>query len=266
MPSPAELLQAITDEITPLLADDAYQPQQITFIKHIQKTTSELLKATQPMPSSALALQRIIPTLGDSFLQQQAALFGYAKLLLDHPESFGGASLTSSQQYHMRRIYEFGQSLYELTEEIQKSALKERIQQQKAQAVRVELAPLLQAEIPILNYVVSKKPVQLTLNVNPVAAITSPYHLSALLQHIVTVLSHELMAYGHIQIKSYRSIQSAVIDIFCTGIQLDTEEVDTLFSKNGRYLYPRRLQKDGGSLHFVRDVGRGASVQIHLPV
>lgn len=263
MPLPSDLLDSIAHAIDAVFQDGELHPQQLIFVHHIQKITSELAHAVHPMPQTDAALRRIIPGLGDSFLQQQAALFGYARLLLEHPESFDGAILSEYQQDQMQHINQQGQALYRLTGQIISEAQAERRQQHHAPATRLDLAQFFTDEAPILQYFLRDVPVQLSINAEASYAYAARYHLAALIQHIITTLSHELIEYGHIKITN--TSQQPIINIFCTGIQLTTAEIETLFQKNGRYRYLQRLQADAGNIQFVRESGRGASIQILLP-
>jgi len=265
MPLPSELLQSIETAIDDVLQDGGLNPQQQTFINHIQKTSAELSRAVLPIPQTEHALRRIIPTFGDSFIQQQVALFGYARLLLESPDSFGGAILSEYQQDKMQQIYQHGQALHQLTETIVESARAERLKNRRAQPEKLDLEAFFADESPILQYVIRNRPVELSIAASPVTVVAVSYHLAALIQHIVTVLAHELIETGHIKILTHKTTNSGRIDIFCTGIELNTDEIEILFQKNGRYLYPQRLEKMGGILHFQPDSGHSANIQIYLP-
>lgn len=264
MPLPSELLQVIEESVDHVLQDGRLNPQQLTFVHHIQKMAEELSTAVSPIPQTDYALRRIIPSFGDSFLQQQVALFGYARLLLEKPESFGGAVLSEYQEDQVKRIYQHGQTLYQITEQIIVSAKLERPEQHAIPSEKIDLATFFAREAPILHYFLRDVAVKLSINVEPCTIHASDYHLSALIQHIVTTLALELIEYGHIKISKQPGQQESLINIFCTGIQLDATEIDILFKKNGRYLYTQRLQQDGATVRFLRESGRGATIQLAL--
>ena len=265
MPLPAELLQEIEASIENIILDGNLNPQQLTFVQHIQKISGELSRAVSAIPQTEYALSRIIPGFGDSFLQQQVALFGYAKLLLEKPESFGDATLSEYQQDEAQRIYQHGQMVYQLTERIIASAKSERLNQHNAPSTDIALDDLLSDEIPVLEYFLRDVPVKMTVTPTPVKVSANAYHLRALIQHIVTTFALELIEYGHIKISIQSNQQGASINIFGTGIQLTTSDLDILFKKNGRYLYPQRLKKQGGAIQFLREAGRGATIRLILP-
>lgn len=264
MPLPSELLQAIEASLDLVLQDGGLNPQQLTFVNHIQKTATELSTAIAPIPQTDYALRRIIPGFGDSFLQQQVALFGYARLLLESPESFDDVILSDYQQDEMQAIYQHGQTLYELTDQIVASAKLERPQQHARSSERMDLVQFFERETPVLHYFLRNVPVKLSITAESSTVFASDYHLSALIQHIVTTLALELIEYGHIKISTGEGHQESLINIFCTGIQLDATEIDILFKKNGRYHYTQRLQQDGGTVRFLRERGRGATIQLVL--
>lgn len=262
MPFPAELIGKIQIAVDNVLADGQLNPQQQTFVNHIQKISTELTKAISPIPETEHALQRIIPSFGDSFLQQQAALFGYAKLLLEHPQSFEDAILSEYQQDQMRLIYQYGQRLYDLTEQIQQTALTERRKQHRAKPAPTDLSEFFAQEDPILRYFLRKHPIQLDIHAEPIIVKIVPYHLAAFIQHIVSTMSSELIdEQGQIRIGATQQ----AIHIFCTEIELNTSEQESLFKKNGRYAYPQRFIQDGGTIHFLRNAEGGATIQLVLP-
>lgn len=257
MPTPHDLLHHIRMELDSILEQPTIlNAQQLTFVQHIHTISDAQHKQFEPMPSSAYALQRIIPTMSESLLQQQSALFGYAKLLLEHPESFDGVAFPDVHRAHIERISHLGQQLYHLTEHIQQSALTERQTQQNRSAVHFDVATLLEDEMPVLRYFLRDKAIQLSNHSTSLAVCASPYHLSAFIQHIILTVADELIEYGHIQLKTDRQ----ALHIFCTGIQLTQADIDTLFTKQGRYVYPRRFEKEGGTITFAREQGRGSSI------
>lgn len=264
MPLPSELLQGIERSVERVLADGGLNPQQLTFVHHIQKMAEELSTAISPIPQTDYALHRIIPSFGDSFLQQEVALFGYARLLLEKPESFGGAVLSEYQQDEVRRIYQQGQALYQITEQIITNAKTERPKQHVTPPEKINLVDFFERETPILQYYLRNHPVKLSIDIEPAQVRASDYHFRALIQHIVTTLALEFIEYGHIKISTQAFHQENHINIFCTGIQLGATEIDILFKKNGRYAYTKRLQQDGGTIRFLREPGRGAIIQLVL--
>ncbi len=161
----------------------------------------------------------------------------------------------------MRLIYQYGQSLYDLTEQIQQKALSERQKQHRAKPVPTGLSEFFAQEDPILRYFLRNYPVQLSIHAEPIIVKIVPYHLAAFIQHIVTTMSSELIEQG--QIKIYTEHQA--IHILCTGIELNTSEQESLFKKNGRYAYPQRFIQDGGTIHFLHTAEGGATIQLILP-
>ncbi|MEO1289756.1 MAG: hypothetical protein AAFV93_18490, partial [Chloroflexota bacterium] len=257
MPTPQDLLRAILVELDAIPLDNKpFNAQQVTFMQHIRNTTDALLTIFDPMPQSAYALQRIVPGMSDSLLQQEVALFGYARLLLEHPDSFDGAVVPEPYRAPLERIYQLGQQLHRLMEQIQQEALINRRQQQSAPATHFNLTQLFTDDLPILQYLLRDYPIQITATIKPLDVCFPKYHLIEFIQHIVLTLTHDLIEYGHIKI----STSDNSLIIFCTGIQLTQTEIETLFKKQGRYIYPRRFERSGGNINFTREQGRGASI------
>jgi len=267
MPHPAQFLHIIWQTITSVRASGGFQPQQQTFVDHIHRTTDHLKQALDPIPDSDIALRRIIPTFGDSLLQKEIALFGYARLLLDSPASFDGASLTATQASAMQTIFDVGQALYQQTEKIRQEAATERRQQHRAAPQAINLSQFLEMQHPILAYWLRDEPLQLSLMMAPTPDVmAASYHLAAFIEHIIRTLSQELLEYGHIKVSTVYDGSYGAIHIFATGITLDASEQEVLFKKEGRSLYLQRFLADGGAFAFSHDRGRGATIILRLPL
>lgn len=265
MPHPSQHVQAIERALANLKDTVVFNPQQEIFINHIRKIASELKQAVDPIPQTLEALYRIVPTFGDSFLQQQIALFGYARLLLESPESFGDVELKGYHREQVEQIYKEGQALYKLTERICHEALAEHRRQHTARPEPVNLQRLLQSQHEILNYFLRNTSVELVVDVDDVIVQAARYHLAALLQHIIVTLSEELIRNGNITITSRQTNTEAAIIVSCLAMQLTQETIDIIFKKNGRYIYARRFAKDDGSLRFSHN-RHGSSIELWLPL
>lgn len=268
MPTPAELVTAIHDALTAFdTLDDPVAPEQATFIAHLHRLINELQSIVTPMPQGADALRRLIPRNGECLLQQTAALFGYARLLVEHPASFAGATLSTEQTTHMQMVYAHGKTLYDLLETILAQAKTERLAQQTTAATIIDLTSFLENQLPILRYLVRDEPLRMTLTASPqptICATVQSYHLAALLEHIVLVTMQDLQAHGHIRITSRLVDETPMLQLLCTGIAADHATWQTLFSKNGRAAYLRRLRSYGGDIALLPEAGRGARFVIKL--
>lgn len=268
MPTPAELVHAIHDALTAFDALDApVAPEQSTFVAHLHRLTNELQSIVAPMPQDEYALRRLIPRNGERLLQQTAALFGYARLLVERPDSFAGATLSTGQTTHMQIVYTHGKTLYDLLETILARAKAERLAQQTAPTDTVNLIPFLEDQRPILRYLIREEPMHVTLTAasqKTICAAIQRYHLAALLEHIVLVTTQDLQAHGHIRITSMLVEEMPMLQLLCTGIAADRATWQTLFSKNGRDAYLRRLRSYGGDIALLPEAGRGARFVIKL--
>ncbi|MEL6406487.1 MAG: hypothetical protein AAFR81_19110 [Chloroflexota bacterium] len=271
MPTPVELLSVIQTTLDDIQARDAdFSAQQQPFVNHLVRTTSELHAKIDPIPQTDMALRRLIPRLGDELLQRIAALFGYARLLLDSPQSFDNATLTPQQASHLQTIYQHGKYLYDLVEAIQQSAHAERVENHKAPAEPIYVDNFMRSQQPILTYLLRDNPLELTIYKDDALVQASPYHLAALFDHIVITLVDECdfegkIHFGHIYTYNPKSPVYRLY-IHCQDGTLDRSVWDTLFAKNGRDLYLRRLEQYGGKLEMALIKNRGVIFGLDLPL
>jgi len=268
MPTPAELLSVIQTTLAKVQASDAdFSPQQQPFVQHLARTTNELRAHIDPMPQTDMALRRLIPRVGDELTQRIAALFGYAKLLLDSPQSFDNATLTTQQASHLQTIYQHSKHLYDLVEAIQQAAHAERVANHKAPAEAISIGDFLKAQKPILTYLLRDKPIEISMRPDDALVEASPYHLAALLDHIVVTLADDMALQGALRINGRLSPDESVytITLFCERLVADSDTWDTLFVKNGRHIYMRRLQEYGGHLKMSISAEDGVIFFLKLP-
>ncbi|MGJ3240049.1 MAG: hypothetical protein ACFE0Q_15180 [Anaerolineae bacterium] len=265
MQHPAERLQAMIITLDTLLEQTALSPQQVTFIQHMRRTADELLKAVVPIPASEHALQRIIPTFGDSFLQQHAVLFGYARMLLKHPQSFDGVQLNPVQTTQMQTVYQVGQALYAQVAQWINGAQAHQQAGLRACAEPIDLHALFNAERPIWRYLVRHCAVEINATCTPALSVcASDYHLRALLTHCVNVISAELMTTGTLYISATPMRLFALIDIRADGVDFTPVQQAMLFRDKGRYIYKRRVHQYEGGLDFG-STEHNASLFIRFP-
>lgn len=264
MPSPLEYLQAIARAIDNVQRDSDLNEQQQTFVNHIQKIASELQRAIEPIPPTELALITILPSFGDAFLQQQAALFGYAKMLLDHPQSFDDAILSEYQRDQMQIVYQQGQALHTLTNQIYKTAHSERKTQHQATPQIINVLVFLIEQIPILNYYCAHLAYTGTHDSSDMLALATPYHLAAFIQHIIRVLAQDIDGVEQIEIGIEAIEETIAIVINSIDSTLTDEDYKTIFVTQGRYLYQQRFQKEGGRIQIRRDTN-DTHIQLRLP-
>lgn len=270
MQKPSALLAEIASIVADVLSKNSLNPQQQTFLRHIHQTAQELHTIVRDIPPTEYALRAIIPSLGKRFVQPQTVIFGYAKMLMEQPDSFGGAVLSEWQHEHVIAIYEKGVALAQFTEKIKQTASDEQQKQQNASAAIFDLNMHIWQNIPVYRYWLRDKAVKVTAEfpqgLPPV--LCNPYHIAAIAQHIVLTMATELIEYGKIRISAAlrEDSQAVVLNFFCTGIQLNEAEQHILFQKQGRYIYRERLSSQQGTLHFSREAGIGATLHIDLPL
>ncbi|QPC82309.1 hypothetical protein G4Y79_21915 [Phototrophicus methaneseepsis] len=268
---PAHHLAAIHAAATALLMHaEPLDAQQRTFIEHIARTSAQLETLVAGLPPTEAAWQQVIPVLGETFSKPQAALFGYARMLLEHPAQFGSAPPTEWQQAQLETIYQHGIALAQTTETLKQNAFAARQARRQQPAAAFDLVSLLWQQAPLYQFWLKPYPVRLHFGLDAMLppAYGRPYHVDELIRHTLVTMASELVEYGDLRLGVEADmIQKHVsVSIFCTGIQLTSQEIATLYQKQGRHLYEKHLQEDGGSLDYQREAGHGASVIVHLQV
>ncbi|MEL6527423.1 MAG: hypothetical protein AAFQ07_17105, partial [Chloroflexota bacterium] len=104
--------------------------------------------------------------------------------------------------------------------------------------------------------------------------VPSHCHLAALFDHLITVLADECGMQGEITfpvlgfVSPFKPKSSTYyrLVILCADSSLDQSVWDTLFAKNGRDLYLRRLEQYGGKLEMALIKNRGVIFGLDLPL
>lgn len=269
MTDPRQTLELILAQSDALLAghDGPLNPQQQTFVRHIQQTARQLHRMVADVPPTQRAQREIFPVMGDDFVQPQVALFGYARMLLQHPESFGGATPTPQQRDRLRAIDEAASGLYRLTTQLNEDATAERLSQRQAAPTRFDLSADLTGYLPVLRYWLRGQPVQLSVDIQPdVMVYAQAYHVREAIRHILYVMAYERVNYGRLALNvQIHDADFAEVRIFCTGIRLDDDDMRALFGQDGRHIYHRQILKQGGELRVRREPGVGSTLAFTLP-
>ncbi len=267
---PAARLAAIVAHLEPLLTDPTLTSQQHTFIQHMHRTAHTLHDTARQIPATAVALRQILPVLGDDFLHPQQVLVGYAKMLIDHPESFDGATLSMSQRQALMQVHDESVSLYRFTERLRDEAFTERREQRNASPVDFELNMLIWQHVPVYRYWLSDEAVTLTVDFPAGLPLVhgQPYHIAELVRHLVVTMGRDLIEYGNIDLSAVHlpDIARVSLRVFCTGVQLLPDELETLFQANGRHVYRQRIQQQNITLDMSRESGVGATIHLGLPL
>lgn len=269
--TPAAHLARIQQTASRLLTDSTADltPQQQTFIQHIARTAEKTHQQIHTLPDHTIVLQEVLSVIGEPFEQSLVALYGYARMLLDSPASFGG-TLPAFQQEALRQIYEDGVAVARLTDRLRKDAVTTRLDQRKQSPGIFDVAQLLRDQtVPLCEYWLRDLPVtfQVTIPQQLTPAYGHPYHLNALVQHIPLTAARELIAYGIIRLEATAITSDMIqVSIVVSGLQLTEDVLQTLFQKDGRHLYRQTLERIDNQLYTERLPGRGAAFHIRLPI
>lgn len=266
-----EMLDEIRQAIKPVAQDQSLNPQQTLFVTHIEKTTDRLLQQIESLPDTAYAELQVLPVLGEQFLQPLVAVYGYAKLLLDSPQSFNGAVVTGENRASLEAIFSTGRALEQRVESLSQQAFQHRLDERKAPPQPLDLQEFIAENLPIYRYWIRDCAVQIQHTQGHNSAhqhtfvVAQPYHLNALFQHIVSVMAREWVEYGVIRISTETMDKFAEISIFCTGVQIADHEMNEMFHKDGRTVYLQQLQKMGGEIETRVQAGVGSAIIVRLP-
>lgn len=232
-----------------IIDQDGLTQQQQPFIDHIEKTLQSLIDLLEGLPATEYAYIQVIPILDNHFMQPLVAIYGYAKLLMDSPSSFADATLTSKQYDNLNTIYQHGRELESYTQSLHQQAFDYRLLARKQPIEAINLAHLINDNIPIYRYWIRHTSIKILAEIanDQLIVQAQPYHLTALIQHIITVIATEIMEAGQIQI-DIRRTHMVEIHILCICLHIDDAHLQTLFQKDGRDLYYKQLQKMKGDI------------------
>lgn len=260
-------LGTIHSAIQTLLGDSHFNSQQLLFINHMDKTASNLLKMLDSLPATESTMMQVLPVLGDNFLQAIVALYGYSRLLLEHPASFDGATIPENLRPALETIYASGISLSRHAEVLIEKSTAYRLQARQQAPYPLNLIELIQENLPVYRYWIREKAVQVTVNFEQekLIVLANAYHLNELIKHIIVTVATELIEYGLISLSAQASDKIDLV-ITCTGIQLDDEAMHSLFQKEGRKIYLKQIQRMKGTIHTSIERGRSSSIIVSLPI
>lgn len=265
------MLDEIRQTIKPVAQDQSLNPQQAMFVTHIEKTTDRLQQQIEFLPDREYAELQVLPVLGEQFLQPLVAIYGYAKLLLDSPQSFDGALVTGENRASLEAIFSTGRALEQHIESLSQQAFQHRLDARKSPPQSLDLQAFIAENLPIYRYWIRDCAVQIQhtqeniLDHQPITIVARPYHLNALFQHIISVMAREWIEYGVIRLSTEIMDEFAELAIFCTGVQLMEQDMETLFHKDGRAVYLQQLQKMGGDIETSVQAGVGSTIIVRLP-
>ena len=262
----ARQLSNIQALLQQLLQDKTLTSQQQTFVKHMSQSADQLFALIEPVPAGLLALHEIIPTLPASFNQALPVLYGYARLLLDQPATFDRDALTPSQHTLLTQIYEHSLTFSQRIEKLKRDAFLSRVQQRQQSREQFNLNALLEQMIPVYRYWLRDASVRFTADLQAIPDVLShPYHLNAIIRHIVVTIATELLEYGELHLSCSCNKSRAVVAIFATGLQGTSVEMDILFRIEGRHVYQQQMAKLGSEMKIDVTPGSGTTFYIYVP-
>ncbi|MGB1285146.1 MAG: hypothetical protein ACPG7F_01320 [Aggregatilineales bacterium] len=260
-------LDTIQHALRPLQSDASLNAQQQIFVDHMQRTTEKLYAVLAPVPPGKTALYDILPTIPQSFEQSLSVLYGYARMLMTQPDSFEGQGVTSAQKISLTTIYDASMALSQDITQHRRDMFAYRVSQRQQSAAMMDITEILEETLPVCRYYLRDTALRFTWQLDTVPqAFAHPYHLNALIKHILTTIADELLEYGTIRLHLQQTASTADITIFATGLTGNDEEYKILFQKEGRHLYRQQFEQYGGHLKIMTHPGQGITLYLQLPL
>lgn len=256
-------LSALAEQADYLLAHTSLSPQQATFVQHIARTAQHLQAQLAVVPATEYALQTLLPILGEDFSKPLFALFGYAKLLTDSPQSFDHAPLSADQRQRLVAIFEQGRSLAQWVEQLPDSLIQQRLHQRRAPASPHNLNDLLVEMLSVCRYLLRERPIRLSLSLPEalVWAQVNAYHVRELVRHVCLTTSLELIEQGELRLSLQSTPEQAQLSLNADQLVWDNDALIRLFMRNGRDTYTAYLTRYGGTWQ-----ADGEFLHLYLPL
>jgi signal transduction histidine kinase len=230
--------------------------QQALFLQHIERTAQRLYDLLAPIPNTHLAYLSLVPRMADELQEPLAVIYGYARMMLDQPTSFGDAYLPLEMQTHAETLYELGRALSQDLHNLTKDAFEARLQTRRAPAENIDLAELLNDYAPIWHYEMQMHDVDLNFHteVRPFVH-THAYHLSEWLRHVLLTIAQEIEPKpNELQILLHKMPNNSVqLSIVCPTLHLSDEHLYILFEKQGRVIFRQQAKNIHAQLHLRRN-------------
>lgn len=236
-------LTLIRGTLAVLVATDDWTAQQQPFLAHMTKTCQHLLAQTVDLPTSETHLYSVLAVFDATFDKQLSVVYGYAKMLLDSPQSFGGVAVTDAQRALLTDVFGFGMALATWLKEAPEKAQVWRTQERAKPAVTHSLTDILAAQLPLLYYVARRCDLRIEAQEHTLATFR-PYHLAAFVFYVVRAMADALREATHPAPVIHLTIAS-----IAQGTQLALEcpamlDLDVLFARHGGAHYLRALFDD----------------------
>ncbi len=228
------------------------EAQQSLFIRHIENTANTLHNQLNNLPNTQLAHINILPPMSQHLIQSIVAVYGYAKLLLDSPESFKGATISAHQRTYLEEIYTTGRELHHYLDPLEQQAFNYRQEARMQHLQAINLEQLIETHIDIYSFWMRQSNVTVStfFENDSVMIQAKPYHLSELVQHVLVTIGREIFTdSGQIELYIKSTIQQVQLWIDCKELVLNDSDLQTLFQKDGRHIYLKQLSDMKGTVH-----------------
>lgn len=258
MSTPQQWLQEILTATEALLNDEALNHQHKTFVEAISNC-AEMIQNNIPEFSYDIPIKYIISEICYESRSLFASIRGYSDLLLISPEQFGAKEFEGVQKQHLTLIYNNGNMLWDWKLSLINSVQTERQKMHNAPSQETNLDQFLENYLPQYQYLIkarlkylNKNPVEFIAEIpeNLPLVMANYYHLSHLIQHLILTIATELIEKGTIYFSATTKADFVVLSISSPSLQLTAESLETLFQKQGRDTYRKRLEEQGGQIRF----------------
>lgn len=250
-------LSTIAHKLDTLAHTDAWTAQQEPFLAHMRKTCAYLMTQTADLPSEETQLYALTAVFDEAFFKQLSVVYGYAKLLLESPQSFEGAQVSPAQRALLQDVFGYGMALAKWLSELPAAAQAWRQQARVKPAATHDLAQVLARQLPLLGYVARGCALHPKLE-EGARAVFRPYHLEAFVLYVVRAMADALREAAHpapdIFVICAPIAQGAQVTLECPAAL----DLDALFARHGGAHYLRALFEDDGGYfpHVEADLTR----------
>lgn len=240
--------------------------QQRVFVHHIARTSQRLADLIAPIPDTPLAHATLLSRIAPELLEPLASVYGYARLLIDQPQSFGGAHLPPELVVDAETIFTIGRQLAHELEHLPMATRQARAQARNAPMTQVDMVEELRLVLPIWRYEIRETGAMLDLTTPDTAVpiLTRIYHLRECLRHLVVTIASELHS-QRMRLSLAQTSQDLTLDLHCDPLHLDDEALYTLFQHQGRAIFRQQLKHIHAQLTWRVSADATTHLQMTLP-
>jgi hypothetical protein len=223
-------------------------------IAHVVARTSELEGAIRALPTERDALRWWLWYSQTHHLRNLLTpIQGYARLMHIQPGQLGRESFTTEEAIQFERVNAEANALNELLTAFvdEMRTIYQAEAETPPQAIALHRA--LDRVWPILRYSLRDTAVALVPQIDPTLRPVLYHHLhtTALIQHLVSMMGREWMAYGPLTMSTQAEEQSVALRLAATGLRITAEQWEGLFKTAGDEVYYKRLVALGGTLEQI---------------